>query len=259
MTAQKLTELRVGFRKGSRPFDPGHPTLIMIHGAGGMSRIWQPQIFLLNAFFNTLALDLPGHGESPDIGLESIKDYAVWLAEIINDLEGPRPFVMGHSMGGAIVQEMAVDYPDIAAGIILVGTGPRLTVSPDFLEGLMDRFEETVDSVIRYAYAPGTDGKILKQGSEIMRHAGSKRVFKDFYACDRFDIGDRIEKIQCPCLIVCGEQDRLTPLKLSRSLREKIIGSDLSIITGAGHMVMIEAYGEFNDRIKGFISSFYRG
>lgn len=260
MIIEKLKEMGVGFRPVSEDAARDRPTLVMIHGAGGSSQIWQNQVrkskapsARLTRSVNTLALDLPGHGGTPGPALSDITAYAAWLKQVLNAVFNEPPFVMGHSMGGAIVQEAALSYPDLMKGVILVGTGPRLQVAPMFLEGLQNRFDTIVDTLMGAAYGEHADQRLIQEGIRLMKAAGSQTTYGDFYACDQFDVRDRIGGINLPCLILCGSQDKLTPPSLSKKLHQAIRGSEMEIIPDAGHMVMIEEFHTLNDRVCNFI------
>ena len=253
MITQKLQRMGIGFKAGSENFKEDRPTLVMIHGAGGHSQVWQTQTHLLKGSLNTLALDLPGYGESVGEAISGLDGYAEWLIECLKAIFSEPPFLMGHSMGGAIVQKAALLEPDLIKGIILVGTGPRLQVAPMFLEGLQNNFEETVDTLIGFAYASGADRLLIKEGAKLMKEAGSSVVYGDFSACNRFDVRNEVGAIKLPCLILCGDEDKLTPPALSKKLNDAIEGSRLEIVPSAGHMVMIENHKAFNDYVLDFI------
>lgn len=254
---EKLAELGIGFKTGPSGFRQKRPTLVMIHGAGGSVQIWQSQIHLLNNSMNTLALDLPAHGGTAGQAQEWVEPYARWLSEILSTLFHHQPvFLMGHSMGGAIVQETALLDPKLLKGIILTSTGSLLPVSPVFLKGLLNDFENTVETIMGYAYAPNADRSLLREGTKLMKQSGSKVVYSDFLACDRFDRQNDLVNIAMPCLIVCGEMDKLTPPALSKTLHEYIHGSILKIIPAVGHMAMVENYRLFNDHVRDFVHGF---
>ena len=253
MITQTLQRMGIGFKAGSEDFKEDRPTLVMIHGAGGHSRVWQTQIHLLNGPLNTLALDLPGYGESSGEAGTDLNGYAEWLIKALRGIFRDPPFLMGHSMGGAIVQKAALLEPELMRGIILVGTGPRLQVAPVFLEGLRKNFEKTVDTIMGFAYAPGADSTLIKEGAKLMKEAGASVVYGDFSACDRFDVRNEVGRIKLPCLILCGDEDKLTPPSLSKKLNESIEGSRLEIVPSAGHMVMIENHKAFNDYVLDFV------
>lgn len=253
MVPNKLKDLAIGFEAGSQNLTEKRPTLVMIHGAGGRSLIWKNQIRPLNDFMNTLALDLPGHGKTAGQGNSLVDEYSQWLGSILGALFNEPVFLMGHSLGGAIIQDVALRYPNLLKGLILVGTGPVLRVAPKFLEGFLKKFEETVDIVVSYGYASGTDPSLVSEGSAFMKEAGAQVVYNDFLACDRFDRRRDLEKINLPCLVVCGEEDKLTPPALSEILVKSIKKSTLKILPSAGHNVMIENHKEFNRCVKNFV------
>jgi pimeloyl-ACP methyl ester carboxylesterase len=88
--------------------------------------------------------------------------------------------------------------------------------------------------------------------NEMLRcHPGA--LYGDFLACDRFDIMKEVERINLPTLILCGEDDQLTPVKYSQSLQSRIKGSKMEVLPDAGHMVMMEAPQLFNKKIGEFI------
>ncbi len=253
MILNKLKDMDIGFEAGSQKFTEKRPTLVMIHGAGGRSLIWKNQVRPLNNSINTLAMDLPGHGDTAGQGKSSVDEYAGWLGEILATLFHEPVFLMGHSLGGAIVQETALSHPNLLKGLILVGTGPVLRVAPMFLEGFLNKFEETVDTVMGYAYASGTDLSLVREGADLVKEAGADVVYNDFLACDRFDRRKDLERINLPCLIVCGKEDKLTPPALSETLNKTIKESALTILPSAGHHVMVESHEAFNECVKDFV------
>ncbi|MCP4682836.1 MAG: alpha/beta hydrolase [Desulfobacterales bacterium] len=249
----KLNDMGVGFEAGPGLFIEKRPALVMIHGAGGRSRSWQNQIGFLKDSMNVLALDLPGHGKSVAPGKASVDDYATWLSHILGSLFNGPVFLAGHSLGGAIVQKTALLFPQLVEGIILASTGPRLKVYPILLEGLKNSFEETVDMIIKLAYASDAERRMLDESAKLMKQAGAKVVHDDFFACDQFDVREELKHIKHPCHILCGDEDKLTPPQLSGKLNESIKGSTLSILEATGHMIMMEKPEVCSQAIQDFV------
>jgi len=73
--------------------------------------------------------------------------------------------------------------------------------------------------------------------------------------CDSFDVMDRVDKINCPTLVINGSEDDITPVKYAEYLVDKIVNAQIKIITGAGHAVLIEKPLELNQAIAEFINN----
>jgi pimeloyl-ACP methyl ester carboxylesterase len=253
MILQALEKAGIGFEAGFKEFKENRPTLVMIHGAGGRAQVWRNQVYPLKSSLNTVAIDLPGHGKTTGSAGGSIDEYAAWLIETLQTFFPEPSFLVGHSMGGAIVQTLAMERPSLLKGIILAGTGARLGVAPAFLDGLSSNFDNIIDTIMGYAYAPEVDPRLVTEGGALMRESGAAVVHGDFAACNRFDMRDRIAQIALPTLILCGEKDQLTPPALSEKLGGEIRGSRCEIVPSAGHMVMIESPKVFNKTVLDFV------
>jgi pimeloyl-ACP methyl ester carboxylesterase len=227
---------------------PEAPHLILLHGAGGSHQHWGAAIRNLHNA-NVYALDLPGHGRSIGKGRAAIADYAFFVIELMDALGLKQAALAGHSMGGATAMTAALNYPQRVAGLVLVGTGARLRVLPKILEGTLNDFENTVELICQYAYAPQAPRALVYRGQQQMLQVAPHTMHDDFMACNAFDVMERLAEISCPTLIVCGTQDALTPPKYSRFLAERIAGSELVLVEGGGHMVMVEKANEVAEAI----------
>ena len=165
----------------------------------------------------------------------------------------PKVFLVGHSMGGAIVQALALTHPEVIKGIVLVGTGARLKVLPLILDGIKNNFEEIIQKINQFSYSRKTPSDLIEKGVFGMRQCLPEVLYGDFLACDRFDLMNEVEKILLRTLILCGDDDQLTPVKYSQFLQGRIKGSKLEVLSNAGHMVMMELPQAFNEKIGEFI------
>jgi pimeloyl-ACP methyl ester carboxylesterase len=148
---------------------------------------------------------------------------------------------------------MVLRYPEVIKGIILVGTGARLRVFPLILNEIKENFEEAVKKINQFAFSRQASPDLVEKGMDGMRRCRAEVIHGDFSACDRFDMMDEVGRINLPALILCGDEDQLTPVKYSKFLHDRIKGSRLEVIPGAGHMVMMESSSLFNERIKEFL------
>ena len=140
-------------------------------------------------------------------------------------------------------------------GIVLVGTGARLRVLPSILEGIQKNFKETVLMMTRYAFSRNAPQEFIERAIDQLMQVRPEILHGDFLACDRFDFMKEVEKIQLPALIVCGEEDEMTPVKYAQYLHDRIKGSRLEVLPRAGHMVMMESAEAFNERVNAFIEN----
>jgi pimeloyl-ACP methyl ester carboxylesterase len=233
----------------------GKETLVFIHGAGGSRTSWRYQADYFSKAFNVIIMELPGHGAAQGQGAQEIKGYALWIKGALDELRVSRPFVIGHSMGGAIAMELAIRFPVLPKGLVLASTGARLRTLPAILDGIEKAFPETVRMICERSFAQHASQKEMQTTETEMLKNPPHLLQGDFSACDRFDIMDQVQTIDSPTLVVCGDQDALTPPKYSRYLAERIAGAQLEIIKGAGHMVMVEKPEEFNKRLEAFFNS----
>jgi len=231
------------------------PAVVLIHGAGGDHLNWPYNIRRMGDY-RVFAPDLPGHGKSGGIGEQTIGGYAKIIADWLIDIGIARAVFVGHSMGGAIAQTLALDHPDLVRGIVLVGTGSKLPVNPDLLEKLSvpAAFPKAVELIVKWSFTKEADEKLRQQAQETMMKTRPTVVYGDFLACSKFDVTERLKDIKKPTLVICGGVDVMTPFAISEGLRDQIPGATLVTVEGAGHMVMAEKSDEVAAAIRKFLS-----
>jgi pimeloyl-ACP methyl ester carboxylesterase len=226
--------------------------IVFIHGSGDNARIWRSQLEYFGTN-RTFAIDLPGHGQRSDSLPEevSVMDYARSTHEIIFDeLHLDHPIIAGHSLGGAIALMMGLEYGSELGGLILIGTGARLRVHPDLLKGAKETPQQTNLQLQRLAIADTTNPAMLASPADEQTITGPNMLYRDLAACNIFDVMPRLSEVHLPTLIICGAEDRLTPVKYSEYLHSHIAGSTLHIIPLAGHYVFREQPEAVNRTIE---------
>jgi len=227
--------------------------VVFVHGAAGSHLVWGLQVRALGEVARAVALDLPGHGRSDPPGRASIEAYRDVVLGVLDARGFERAVIVGHSMGGAIAQTLALSHPDRVAGLGLVGTGARLRVLPVILDGVLNDFDHIAGLVVEYSYAAGLDPELRKRAEDEFRAFPPTVTHDDFSACNQFDIMPRLAEIRAPTLVVCGRADRLTPAKYSAYLATHIPNAHLVFIDHAGHSVMLEQPNEVNKALIDFI------
>ncbi len=236
----------------------GQPALVCLHGAGGSHQHWGSQLADWSGITRALLLDLPGHGRSALPGCTSIAGYSRVVLAVLDMLRQDQVVLVGHSMGGAIALWTALHMPQRVAGLVLIGTGARLRVAPDLLDGLRDAPAPTIARISELVYAPTAPPALRAAGNQAFQQTEPTVFRNDLVACEAFDVRDQLARIVCPTLILCGEQDTMTPPKYSQLLHEQIADSHLVLIADAGHMPQIEQPQQVSAALAGWFTSQYR-
>jgi pimeloyl-ACP methyl ester carboxylesterase len=230
------------------------PPLLAIHGSGGTHRDW-PEEFQCLENARVYAVDLPGHGRSGGSGRNQVAAYAKIVARLVERLTLEGVILAGHSLGGAIVQMLAIQKPAWLGGIILVGTGARLRVHPDILKKLVSNYETTVDLICDWAFGPEAPPELVNLARRSLLETPATVTHGDYHACNQFDLMEQVGKIRIPTLIVSARADRLTPVKYGKYLQNHIHGSQHVLIEGAGHMMALEKPTAFVAHVNQFIDA----
>lgn len=233
--------------------------LVFVHGSMESHRTWDLQR-QLSKTHRIILLDLPGHGQSDSLVQSvTVKGLADHVATFVKALGAGPAVLIGHSLGGAICIQLALDSPALVRALVLVGTGAKLGVLPAILEALKTDFRASVELAIGgMAFASSARPDIIERSKSESLKCRPDVAYADFVACNNFDVRDRVSLIQAPSLIIVGDEDRLTPVKWSQFLKDKIPGSSLQVVARAGHMVMLEQPEEVNRSILTFLAGLPR-
>ncbi len=229
-----------------------HP-IVFIHGSGDSARIWRLQIEQLGSAYALYAVDLPGHGQRPDAlpAQVTAHDYAEAVYAVIqNELQLSTPIIVGHSLGGAIALSLALEHGADVAGLILIGTGARIRVHPSLLEAARATPEAARHQLVEMGFTVNAAPALAQAALIEQVTPPANALYRDLTACNVFDCMSRLPEISLPTLIICGTDDRATPVKYSQYLHDHIAASTLRIIPNAGHYVFREQAEAVNQAIE---------
>jgi len=231
--------------------------ILFVHGAGMNRRSWEPQV---EHFAESVAIDLPGHGNSPAEALESISEYAEWLGETAREM-GPNPVTLvGHSMGSLIALETAARNSDIVERLILVATAASMPVHEGLLAAAGANDASAAAMVMKWSLTGKTGfGRpkpwVKTISDTFVDAAESGLMAKDFVACDSYkDTIAMAQKVRCPTLLLLGEHDIMTKPTAAQPLAAAIDDARIVIIEGVGHMLTLENPQETNEAISLFLA-----
>jgi pimeloyl-ACP methyl ester carboxylesterase len=235
---------------GGRHFDPSLPTIVFLHGAGFDHSVWM-QLARSFAYhgFGVLAPDLPGHARSAGEPLPSIGALADWTAALIEAAGARAARLVGHSMGSLIALETAARHPNKVTGISLIAVAAPMRVSDDLLSAAKANDHGAIDMIAIWGYGQhGTLGGsqtpglwMLGGAQRTLEHAAPGVIFADLAACNAYADGfTAAAKVTAPAIAILGSRDLMTPLKTGRALAAAIPDCRLTVLEGAGHMLMTE-------------------
>lgn len=227
------------------------PKLVFIHGAGEVSDVWYYQS---KNFVCSDAVSLPGHPQGEVCS--SIEEYAAWLDNYIRERNYNDVVLFGHSAGGAVILTCALKSSKNYKGLVLIGVGAKfrplhetIAISKRAIRG--DDLEWRRSFVEKYRLV---DPKMREVLIEKRVSLGPSVQLNDLLCCSRFDVRGMLSEIKVPSLIICGRDDIQTPPEYSHYLATNIEYSELIIIEGATHQVMLETPTQVNKAIEGFVA-----
>jgi pimeloyl-ACP methyl ester carboxylesterase len=237
------------------------PALLFLHAFPLSRRMWQPQWEALAPGRRLLRFDYRGFGESPPTGgiltMERIADDA---AGLLDHAGVTRAVVCGLSMGGYAALALARRHPQRLAGLVLADTraGADSAEARTGRSQLAERIRRE-GSGVATEMLPRLLGRTTRERRPELAEelAGWIAATPPAGLCDglaglaaRADSGPELGRIRVPTLVVCGEEDELTPPAESRQLAEAIPGARLELIPEAGHLASLEQPRAFN-RVTG--------
>ena len=221
--------------------------IVFIHGSGFTGDVFRQQ---LPAFAGSIAPNLPGHASHG--GASSVEQFGDYIERFIKEHGLHEVTLCGNSLGGAVALEVALRRNPVVRSIVLLGSGARLRVAPQILEGLRGNFDGAIDQLAAMLYASASN-EDLAYASASMRRVGPAQTLADYEACNAFDVMEHLPEIAIPVLAITGQNDRMTPPKFAEFLAARVQNGQARIVRGAGHLVMLERPVETNEAIAQFL------
>jgi pimeloyl-ACP methyl ester carboxylesterase len=238
------------------------PPLVLVHGAAEDGRVWRPQLAALADEFTVVAWDEPGAGRSADVPAEfRLADYASCLAALIEALGLGPAHVAGLSWGGTVVLELYRHRPGLVATLILVDTyagwkgslppeevRARVAGATQMLEAPATEFDPTLPGL----FAAGPPARFVPLLEEVAAAVRPESLRTQLWVMAEADQRDVLPQITVPTLLLWGELDARSPLRIAREFHELIPHSELVVIPGAGHVSHLEQPARFNEAVRRF-------
>ena len=236
--------------------------MLLLHGFGADRLTWLLTQREVASYATTMAIDLPGHGQSDrDVGEGDIAAFTDLVAGFL-DARGMGPVhVIGHSLGGAVAIDLAHRRPDLVASLFLLApAGVGKGIDPAFLSALTEM--ETLDQASavlgrlvmrRRLISPQMTTRALAQISEPGVRESLRKVAGNLRGA-HIDLADAVAGVAgrgIPVTVVWGAGDTVNPLTEDSA---KALGAILHVVEDAGHLPHIESHAEVNALIRAFLT-----
>ena len=238
----------------------GNP-LVLVHGFLGSSEMWNPQIKFFKDNFRVIVPALPGFGKSNNIAsCDSIECMAKAILSLLEKKEIKSFNLLGHSMGGMIVQEMTKLVDDKVLKLICYGTGPRGNI-PGWFETIdqsreklkIDGLEVTSKRIAKTWFIEEERAKYFHLCNQAGKQTSIEAADNGLIAMKNWNGVKNLKNIKNETLIVWGDQDKAYNFKQVETLNNNIPNSNLKIIKGCSHNVHLEKPDEFNMVVTEFL------
>lgn len=246
--------------------DSALPALVFLHGIGGAARAWRGQLEAFGDRYHAIAWDMPGYGNSAPLASVSIASLAEALQEFLRQVGAIKPVLVGHSIGGMIVQQLLVKNPQIASAVVLAQTSPAFG-KPDgewqksFIDarlGPLDRGETMVSlapTLVRELVGDNPDIKGMDLARDCMAGVPEATYRATMLALLGFDQRNALKTIAVPTLVLSGSKDNNAPAPMMAKMASYISSAKYVELEGVGHLANLERPGIFNAALDQFLKT----
>jgi 3-oxoadipate enol-lactonase len=242
------------------------PPLMFLHGIGGAARAWRGQLDFFGDRYRAIAWDMPGYGGSAPLAGASIATLAGALQDFLRQVGAQKPILVGHSIGGMIVQQWLVKNPDSAAAVVLAQTSPAFGKADgdwqkSFIDarlGPLDRGETMVSlapTLVKELVGDNPDIGGMALARQCMAAVPEASYRAAMLALLGFDQRGALKEIAVPTLVLSGSKDKNAPAPMMAKMASFIPSATYVEIEGAGHLVNLERPAAFNAALDSFLKA----
>jgi 3-oxoadipate enol-lactonase len=246
--------------------DPNAIPLVFLHGIGGAARAWRQQLTAFGSRFRAIAWDMPGYGGSKALANVSVAALADALQQFLQQIEAPKPVLVGHSIGGMIVQQWLVHHSRAARAIVLAQTSPAFGKADgdwqkSFIAarlGPLDRGEtmsSLAPSLVKELVGENPDTEAMDVARDCMSSVPEASYRAMMLALIGFDLRSALKDISVPTLLLSGSRDNNAPAPMMAKMAGYIPSARYVELAEVGHLANLERPVAFNEALDEFLES----
>lgn len=242
----------------------GRP-LVFLHGVGGDAESFRPQLEAFSSRYRCLAWNMPGYGGAPLIDLWNAGALALALQAALDDADIDRAHLVGHSLGGMVLQELALRAPERIGSMILFATSPSFG-GPDserrkrFLAERLAPLDagiamaDLAPALVTTLVSTHADPQGVRQAVLCMARVPADSYRAAIHCLTSFDRRDALADLNRPALCLAGEVDRIAPPAMMERMSAKMPNAQFAVIRRAGHLAQLEQPRAFNAILAAFLA-----
>jgi 3-oxoadipate enol-lactonase len=242
---------------------------VFLHGIGGAARAWRSQLTHFAPRFRALGWGMPGYGGSAPLGNFSIVSLAQACRQFLSATRVTNPILVGHSIGGMIVQQLLADDPNVARAVVLAQTSPAFgKADGDWQKafiaarlGPLDRgatMAQLAPSLVDELAGDAADPAGMERARDCMASVPEATYRATMTALLGFDLRGALGRIVVPALLVAGSKDTNAPAPMMAKMASYIPGARYAELAGAGHLANLEQHAAFNAVLDDFFAALPR-
>ena len=261
--ARKTSDGRFSYEAAG---DRALPPLVFLHGIGGAARGWRGQLEAFSDRYRTIAWDMPGYGGSAPLPAVSIATLADALQDFLQQVGAARPILVGHSIGGMIIQQWLTKHTGMAAAVVLAQTSPAFG-KPDgdwqkeFIGarlGPLDRGETMVSlapTLVKELVGGDPDARGMELARDCMAAVPEATYRASMLALLGFDQRAALKNITVPTLVLSGTRDKNAPAPMMVKMASYISSASYVELEGVGHLANLERPAAFDAALDSFLKT----
>jgi pimeloyl-[acyl-carrier protein] methyl ester esterase len=239
--------------------------LVMLHGWGMHSGVWQPLVKRLSKNYMVYLIDLPGMGNSRPIEPYHLYNLADEVAEVMPGVVD----IVGWSLGALVAQSIAVQQPDRIRRLILVGSTPCFVNKPDwtlgvdpanfnsFANSVNEDYKNTIMQFLTLQCMKANDArttiKELRKSFELKPTPTQATLTRALHILLESDLREHASQIRKPTLLVHGDRDTLAPVQAAHWMMQQLPMGFLRVMAGAAHAPFLSHSEQFIDALNQFL------
>jgi pimeloyl-ACP methyl ester carboxylesterase len=239
------------------------PPIVFVHGAAEDGRVWTPQLEALQDEFTVVAWDEPGAGHSDDLPSEgfTLSDFAACLAGVVDAIGSGPAHVVGLSWGSTVALALLRGHPDAVATLTLTGAyagwkgslpAEEVAARVAGIQRMMDSPPEDFDPTFPGLFAgepPASAIPLLAaMAADVRRHS----MWTAMSIMAETDLTLDLPSISVPTLLLWGELDVRSPLRIAHELEAAIPSASLVVLPNCGHVANLDRPDEFTRQVREF-------